>query len=196
MRSFLSILMLTSIATAAPRTMRLDYLHTGGAGQEHFALDRVAIEGDWPGPLDRWIDQSNLGKYRFEVREKSGRVLYSRGYATIYNEWEETDEARYTQRGFSESVRFPSPANRVRVVIQRRDERGAFRDAWSVEVDPNDPLIDRSPPPAWAKVWSVMHNGEPRDKVDLLLLGDGYTAREMDKWHADARRMTETLFAQ
>ena len=38
-------------------------------------------------------------------------------------------------------------------------------------------------------------NGEPRDKVDLLLIGDGYTAAEMDKWHADARRLAEILFA-
>jgi hypothetical protein len=41
----------------------------------------------------------------------------------------------------------------------------------------------------------VMENGAPANKVDLLLLGDGYTAAEMDKWHADARRLTETLFA-
>jgi len=40
-----------------------------------------------------------------------------------------------------------------------------------------------------------MQNGEPRDKVDLLLMGDGYTAAEMEKWHKDARRMTELLFA-
>ena len=40
-----------------------------------------------------------------------------------------------------------------------------------------------------------MENGAPRDKVDLLLLGDGYTAAEMEKWHADARRMANTLFA-
>jgi hypothetical protein len=31
--------------------------------------------------------------------------------------------------------------------------------------------------------------------VDLLLLGDGYTADEMEKWHKDARRMTDLLFA-
>jgi hypothetical protein len=41
-----------------------------------------------------------------------------------------------------------------------------------------------------------MRNGEPRDKVDLLLMGDGYTAAEMEKWHRDARRMSEMLFAQ
>jgi hypothetical protein len=31
--------------------------------------------------------------------------------------------------------------------------------------------------------------------VDLLLLGDGYIAAEMDKWHKDARRMADLLFA-
>jgi hypothetical protein len=39
-----------------------------------------------------------------------------------------------------------------------------------------------------------MRNGEPGDKVDLLLMGDGYTAAEMEKWHQDARRLTELLF--
>ena len=40
-----------------------------------------------------------------------------------------------------------------------------------------------------------MKNGEPQDKVDLLLMGDGYTAAEMDKWHKDAQRLADTLFA-
>jgi hypothetical protein len=31
--------------------------------------------------------------------------------------------------------------------------------------------------------------------VDLLLLGDGYTAEEMEKWHGDARRMADLLLA-
>src|SRR5208283_5391181 len=34
-----------------------------------------------------------------------------------------------------------------------------------------------------------------RDKVDLLLMGDGYTSAEMEKWHKDARRMADLLFA-
>jgi hypothetical protein len=81
------------------------------------------------------------------------------------------------------------------VAIQRRDVRGAFQDAWTVEIDPKDPAIDRSPPPAFAKTWPVIANGPPRDKVDLLLLGDGYTAAGMDKWHRDAKRLAEMLFA-
>ena len=37
--------------------------------------------------------------------------------------------------------------------------------------------------------------GDPATKVDFLILGDGYTAREMKKFEADARRLTKVLFA-
>src|SRR5947209_8728622 len=121
----------------AQRTMRLDYFHTGSANEEHFAFDRAALEGAWPGPPDRAIDETGLGKYRFEVRDKeSNRLLYSRGYATVFNEWQETGEAKARQRGFEESLRFPAPPAPVRVAIQTRDARNAFHDAWSVEIDP------------------------------------------------------------
>src|SRR5436309_3351547 len=110
----------------ARRAMRLDYFHTGSANEERFAMDRVALEGEWPGPADRAIDETGLGKYRFEVRDKaSNRLLYSRGYATIFNEWQETGEAKARRQGFEESVRFPAPAGPVRVTIQTRDAQQA-----------------------------------------------------------------------
>jgi hypothetical protein len=182
--------------TQPPRTLRLDYFHAGTATEERFALDGVALEGAWPGPADRRLDETNFGKYAFEVIDRAtNRTLYSRGFASIYGEWETTSEARQTSRGFHESVRFPAPAGPVQVVMKKRDARNAFREVWSVLLDPADPLIDRSPPPAYP-VWSVLKSGESRDKVDLLLMGDGYTAAEMDKWHRDARRLAEMLFAQ
>jgi hypothetical protein len=181
--------------TGAPRTMRVDYVHSGNASEEHFALDAVVLEGAWPGPLDRWIDETNLGRYYFQVIDRAtNRLLYSRGFAGIYGEWETTDEAKQQHRAFHESVRFPAPAAPVQVVLKKRGPNNEFREVWSTVVDPADPAIDRSAPPK-LNVWAVMENGAPRDKVDLLLLGDGYTAAEMDKWHRDARRTADTLFA-
>jgi hypothetical protein len=80
----------------------------------------------------------------------------------------------------------------VQVVLKRRT-KGLFREVWTTTVDPHDPTIDRTPPTG--RVWAVEQNGEPTDKVDLLLLGDGYTAGEMEKWHRDAKRLAELLFA-
>ena len=48
-------------------TMRLDLFHTGTAQFEHLSLDRVRIEGPWPGSRIHLLDPTNLGKYRFEI---------------------------------------------------------------------------------------------------------------------------------
>jgi hypothetical protein len=182
---------------ATPRTMRLDYFHTGNAGEEVYSLDDVVLEGDWPGPMDRWIDNTNLGGYLFEVIDlKTNQPIYSRGFASIFGEWQTTAEAKEIRRTFSESVRFPAPNGPVEVVIQKRQGQTGFHEVWSVHLDPKGPLVQQYAPPRNTTLWSVVKNGEPRDKVDLLLLGDGYTAGEMTKWHADAKRFADMLFSQ
>ena len=86
------------------QTMRLDYYHTGNSSTEMFSLDRVVVEPlPWPGNPARGIDDTNLGKYYFEVIDrKSNRVLYSRGFASIYGEWETTGEAKSVNRNLHE----------------------------------------------------------------------------------------------
>jgi hypothetical protein len=196
LRLFLAILSLPLLATAASRTMRLDYFHTGDASTEWFALDGVSVEGDWSGPPEKGMDHTNLGKYFFEVRDrKTNRVLFSRGFASIYGEWETTDEAKEMRRTFHESLRFPDPPGPVQIVLKKRDKRNDFREVWSAVVDPVAQTVDRTERSSTAQGWAVMKNGDPQDKVDLLLMGDGYTAAEMEKWHKDARRLAETLFS-
>ncbi len=189
-----ALLLLAATAAATPRTVRVDYVHSGNATEERWALDGVALEGPWPGPLTKAIDTTGFGERRVEVRDaKDDTLLYSRGFATVFGEWQTTAEAKTVSRAFHESVRFPDPGRPVKVAIHDRTPGAAA--LWTVNVDPSAPSVDRAAPPA-VKVWAVMQNGEPADKVDLLLLGDGYTAGEMAEWHKDARRLTEILFAQ
>lgn len=182
---------------AAPRTLRIDYYHSGDAAQEHFSLDRIVLEpGAWPGNPARPVDDTNLGKYLFEVLDRqTNRVLYSRGFASVYGEWETTGEAREMWRTFHESLRFPVPAAPVQVMLKKRDARNAFREIWSLLVDPADPFIDPSVPPSPGPLLEIERHGPSAEKVDFLILGDGYTAAERDKFERDARRLTEILFA-
>src|SRR5262249_31349848 len=96
----LLFLLCATTVFAAPQTMRLDYYHTGSFTQEIFSMDRVVIEPlPWPGDPNHAIDDTNLGRFFFEVRDqKTDQVLYSRGYATVYGEWELTDEAKKITR--------------------------------------------------------------------------------------------------
>ena len=187
-------------AAEAPRTLRLDFFHTGTASGEIFSFDRLVVEPlPFPGNPDRPIDDSNLGKYLFEVRQPDGdpdggELLYSRGFASIYGEWETTGEARERHRTFHESLRFPRPAGPVEVTIKKRDPQNAFQEIWTTRVDPADMLTDVSEPPA-LELLEIQKNGDPAHKVDLLLLGDGYTAGECPQFLGQARRLTEALFA-
>lgn len=191
------LLFCSTISFAAPQTMRLDYFHTGDAKQEVFSVDRIVIEPlPWPGAPSKSIDETNLGKYFFEVRDpKTKRVLYSRGFASIYGEWETTDEARTLKRTFSESLRFPAPDAPIEIVLKKRDAKNVFFEVWSTVIDPKDIFIDRSKTPAPAPLIAIQKMGDPATKVDFLILGDGYTAAEAGKFEADARRLVETLFA-
>jgi hypothetical protein len=192
------LLLLCSIAAfAAPQTMRLDYFHTGNSKQEMFSVDRIAIEPlPWPGDMSKAVDDTNLGKYFFEVRDqKTKRVIYSRGFASIYGEWETTDEATTMMRTFSESLRFPAPTSTVNIIVKKRDKKNDWIDVWSTVVDPASIFIDRSKPRAPGLLIPIQKTGDPATKVDFLILGDGYTTRELGKFESDARRLTEVLFA-
>src|SRR5438105_1790650 len=177
---FSLFLLAATVSAAAPRTMRLDYYHTGDAGQEQFSFDRVVLEPlPWPGSPRRPTDETNLGKYFFEVIDRqTNRTLYSRGFASVYGEWEITGEAKRLKRTFSESLRFPAPENPVQIVLKKRDAANAFREVWSVPIDPKSVDVDSGAPPSPGPLLEIQKTGEPVDKVDLLILGDGYTSAE------------------
>jgi len=190
-----------SLAAAAladtPGTLRLDYFHTGSRSAELFSLDRVVQEPlSWPGNPARPVDTLLRGKYLFEVRDPgSGAVLYSRSYSSVYAEWETTGEAREVSRTFHESLRFPAPKGAVDVVVLKRDASQQFAEVWRTSIDPADYLVHRETA-AWAdRVIALEQHGDPSHKVDVLFLGDGYTADEQDDFVATARRAAEMLLA-
>jgi hypothetical protein len=192
------LLLSVRAAAAAPATLRVDYYHTGNDRQEWLSVDRIVIEPlPWPGNAARPIDTTNSGKYLFEVIDAaSGQLLYSRGFSSIYGEWETTAEAKTMNRTFSESLRFPAPDRPARVSLKKRDARNVFREIWTFNLDPADKFVVRGALPAVAGPLIKLHEaGDPAVKLDLLILGDGYTGGERGKFERDARRLTQVLFA-
>ncbi|MES2317247.1 MAG: M64 family metallopeptidase [Pseudomonadota bacterium] len=193
-----TLLALAASAACAqqPATVRVDYNHSGNALSEQYALERVVIEPlPWPGNLAQNIDHTGRGQNMVEVVDaKTGDLLYSRGFSTIFGEWKSTEEAARMSRGFQESVRFPKPAQAVKVRILRRDERNQFSVAWSVDIDADAPDVVRKQEAAPATPIPIRVSGPSPAKVDLLIMGDGYTAADMKKFEADARRLADHLF--
>jgi hypothetical protein len=176
------------------RTLRFDYHHAGDAREEHVALDALRLEGDWPGSRTQLVDATNLGKYLFEVVDPATQqVVWSRGFASIYGEWETTGEAKKAWRVFEESQRFPEPRGPVQLVLKKRQGDGTFREIFAQLVDPAARFTDRSPLPGVARATTLHDGGDPAVTLDILVLADGYTADEAGKFEADARRLSGVL---
>jgi hypothetical protein len=180
------------------KTIRVDYYHTGTKGQETISLDKVYEEGGWPGSKINVIDTLNLGEYLCKVIDiGTNMLIYSRGYSTMFNEWQTTDEANSgVYRTFSETVRFPYPRQKVQLTISRRDKRMIFREIFSAVIDPNSPVeVNHEKRISPFKVVPLVNNGPSQEKVDLLVLGDGYTTDEIQKFRKDAGHFADVLFS-
>ena len=207
--SFLIILAFSSVLTGSVlknemkfeeiftgNTMRVDSFHSGTSGEENFSTDRILIEGPWAGRICLLTEDLNLGKYRFQIKDKSsGSLIYSSGYSSIFGEWEMTAEASAgVWKTFSEPFLFPEPRDSIFLSVEKRQQDGSFQEIWKTEINPKSRFVDRSPVRTDLNVWTVFENGPCAEKVDLLIMGDGYTVEETGKFHADAQRMTDVLF--
>src|ERR1039458_7745615 len=158
-------------------TYRFDYYHTGTKGEERITTDKMYLEGEWPGSLTNLIDTLNLGEYFFRITDvASNRTIYSRGYSSLFNEWQTTDEAASgTYRTFHETVRFPCPFNKFQLTILRRSKQMVFNEIFSTVVDPNGIDVHRGKTRDRKSVVELITNGDIHSKVDIAILGDGYT---------------------
>lgn len=194
---FAALLLAPGMAYAETGTMRVDYYHSGNSDSELFSLDRVVLEPlPWPGNLAQPLDSTLRGKYSLEIiAAEDERTLYSRSFSSIYGEWETTGEARRMNRTFHESVRFPAPAGEFDLILRKRGEGNRFEEVWRMRLDPADYLVHRESAAYTDQVIALENNGDPGGKVDLLLLGDGYTAAEHGDFIGRARELTAALFA-
>jgi len=179
------------------KTMRVDYFHTGTAAEEIISLDQVYEEGEWPGTRTRLQNPIDAGLYKFAAfDQESGELIFAQGYNSIFGEWQTTTDAIngiYTT--MHETVRLPWPQKPIKLVISRRNRTNTFQELWSIEIDPSSRFVNRERIKYPFEIDKIIDNGAPKDKVDLLIIGDGYTKEEMTKFRNDVDRYTSVLFA-
>jgi hypothetical protein len=177
------------------KTMRVDYFHMGTANEEHFSVDRILNDGPWSGSQNHLLDELKYGLYFFEVIDlSSSQTIYSRGFASIFGEWQTIPEASEKWGTFHESVRFPWPLKPVKLIVKKRNAENHFEKVWETEIDPTSRSVNPAENEIHHPAFTVLENGNPNEKVDIVILGDGYTKDEMEKFHDDAVRLTNALF--
>jgi hypothetical protein len=141
------------------------------------------------------VDPFDWGEYSFKVLDaETNKLLYSRGFCSVFGEWRTTAEAKRRWGTFHESLRFPWPQRPVQVVLRHR-VNGQWQQVWSTAIDPTSRFVTNADTNRRDKAWDVFLNGPPAEKVDIVILGDGFSADDMPLFHDTVQRLTGALFA-
>jgi hypothetical protein len=176
------------------KTLRLDFIQAGDAGSSTLYFEQMKCEPYWGGNVKNLIDKFNFGEYRFFVYDyTTQKLIYSRGFSTLFQEWQTSDEAKTLSRSFYETIIFPFPKKTVKVEIHKRNRDGNLEKKFELLVNPKDYFIREETPPNF-EYKKVLDNGEPKSKVDIVIIPDGYTKDEMDKFTSDVQRFMGYFF--
>lgn len=175
-------------------SLRLDYFHTGNDSLEIYSIDELYAEPYWGGSKNNLIDVFDYGKFKFIVKdENTGVEIYSRTYSTLFSEWLTTEEAKQTTKSFSESVVFPFPKKNVIVEFYSRDRKNKLHKKFEYKIDPSNYFIRKDRPLKFSSL-KILDNGNPSDKVDIVIIPDGYTKADSIKFLKDCERFSNYLF--
>ncbi|MDR1860880.1 MAG: IgA Peptidase M64 [Bacteroidales bacterium] len=176
-------------------TLRIDYELAGTNTATSVFMKQIKKEGLYAGSKSNLIDTRNYGTFRYRLTDAvSGLLLFSKGFAPLFDEWQTTTQAATVPAGFYQTAILPFPRREVRFAIDQRDDSGTFREVFSVNVKPDDYFIIDEQPSDF-EIVNILDNGSPSQKVDIVFLAEGYRHDEMDKFIADVHRMAGYLFA-
>lgn len=177
------------------KALRFDFLLGGNAENVTVYPQQMKQEPFWGGSKKNLISPFNYGTYRVRVFDAETNILiFSKGFSTLFQEWQTTAEAKQTSKTFYQAAIFPFPKNKVRLEIDARQWEGNFKTIFVTEIDPENYFILNEKPIEY-KTKVILENGEPDKKVDIVILAEGYTANEMEKFTEDAQRVTGYLFS-
>jgi len=175
-------------------TLRMDYYHSGDHQTQQYSFDELIEEPYWGGSKVNLVDTFDYGNYYVKVFDiERDSLLYSRGYNTLFGEWQTTDESKIMRRTFSETVVFPFPKKPVKVVLYARNFDGVLEPQMEYIADPNNYFIKKDRRLVYP-MFAAYKSGDPAEKVDIVILPDGYTEEEMGLFVADCQKFADGLF--
>ena len=172
------------------QTMRFDYSRAGNSESNDIFFEQIKKEPFWSGNPKNLIDKFNYGYYRYLVYDSAtSKLIFSKGYNTLFDEWQSTAEAKVLKRSFYESVVFPYPKKTIRLELQERNKQDVFEKKFEMYINPDDMFIIKEQPRNF-KTNKIVDAGDPSYKVDIVFIPEGYTKDQMEKFRSDAQRFT------
>ncbi len=162
------------------KTMRIDYHHIGDAETEIITIDKIYDYGIWAGSRVNLIDRFNNGRYYIKIYDKAtGLLIYSKGFDSYFGEYQTSQPAMNgIKKVFHETAIIPYPQKEIFFAIEKRGDENKLYEVWRTEIDPSDiMIIEDEISNELVIVETAVNSGDPHSKVDLVILGEGYTKK-------------------
>lgn len=201
-------------------TLRLDYIFAGNDHEQHIYLEQLYKQPRWAGRRSRLAETFLIGNGQLTVRDHATQeLLYVWTFSTLFQEWQNEDEAKHVNRAFETSYNIPFPKAPVDVTVTLTDNHNKVTSRLTHTVDPTDILIRQLGPTgipfhyvwkgqqgAAKEVSTASRNYIPTpydpfegvnitDCIDLAIVAEGYTEEQMGKFFHDCERAVDALFA-
>ena len=176
------------------KTLRFDFMLAGNSEKTIAYPVGMSEEPYYGGSLKNLVDPFNYGNLRYEVYHiETGQLIYSRGYGSLFQEWQTTPEAKRIEKSFYEVATFPYPLDPVLFVLKKFNRDGTYSKVYETEIDPEDYFILKE-----AQIGTgfskIVDSGNHHNCLDLVFIAEGYTENELDKFRGDVKRLSDILF--
>ncbi len=178
------------------KTLRVDYIFTGNATQQAIYLDELSQLPTWAGRQHHLSKLPLEGNGQITVKDLAGKqCIYKTSFSSLFQEWLSTDEAKETAKGFENTFLLPYPKQPVEVEVTLYSPQKEIIATYRHIVSPDDILIHKRGVSHVTPHQYMLRNGNETDCIDVAILAEGYTEKEMDIFYQDAQRTCESLFS-
>ena len=166
-------------------TLRIDYFHSGNFEHEYYRPDEFIKKPVWAGSLVNLTDTFNYGLFRIMVYDSvSDKLIYSRGYSSLFAEWRNTSEGKGSCGNFSETVNIPFPKETIKLIFQSRDSVNQWKNVENMYFNPKYNYISK-PKMYNFEIFPLHFSGDVHKNLDIVILADGYSKNDVDKMKKD-----------
>ena len=124
-------------ASAQDRTLRVNYTFSGNSKESHIYLDDLNVIDGWAGRRVNMKDLYLEGNGQITMTdEATGDTLYRNAFSTLFQEWQNTEEATKVDRSFENVYLLPMPTAKAVVEVKLTDNYNKVVATLRHTVDP------------------------------------------------------------
>ncbi|KAA6325360.1 hypothetical protein EZS27_025419 [termite gut metagenome] len=178
------------------KTLRIDYIFTGNTSQQAIYLEELSQLPSWAGRRTRLSELPLEGNGQITMKDLATKqCIYRTSFSSLFQEWLVTDEAKETPKGFENTFLLPYPLRPAEIEIMLYDTEQKVAANMKHIVRPDDILIHAKGASHITPHKYLVKSGSEQECIDVSILAEGYTEKDMETFYKDAGIACESLFS-